>query len=54
MKKFLITIHGEDTQCIVTAGNEEEAEEKYFNNSVDEWLTDQYEQPFISVKEIEK
>ena len=54
MKKFLITIHTEDTQCVVTAENEEEAEEKYFNDDIDEWLTAESEQPFIGVELFEE
>ena len=53
MKKYLITIHSEDTQCVVSAENEEEAEEKYFNDDIDEWVTAEFEQPFVDVKEIE-
>lgn len=50
-KYFTVTIHSEDTECMVIAYNEHEAREKFDNGEIDEWLTAEYEQPEITVKE---
>lgn len=45
MKKFKVTLHSEDTECIVIAKDEEEADEKFWNGEIDEWLTEESYQP---------
>lgn len=52
MKQFKITLHSDDTECIVTANDEDEAEEKYWNGEIDEFLTPEWEQPSVIIKEI--
>lgn len=52
MKKFKVTLHSDDTECVVIAENEDEAEEKYWNGEIDEWLTSEWEQPQTIIEEI--
>lgn len=50
MRKFLIIIHNDDRECIVTAKNEDGAIEKYWNDKIDEWLTDEFQQADVTAK----
>ena len=52
MKQFKVTVHGDDTECIVTANNAEEAREKFDNGEIDEWLTPECEQPEIRIEAV--
>lgn len=52
MKKFKVTLRSDDTECIVTANNADEAEEKYWNGEIDEFLTSEWKQSEVIVKEI--
>lgn len=54
MKKFHITLHSDDTECVVTAENEEEADEKFWNGEIDEWLTEESYQPETIIKPYEE
>ena len=48
----MITVHSDDIECIVTATDEDDAEQKFLGNEIDEWLSSEYEQPNMTVEEI--
>lgn len=50
MKQFLIRVHSEDTECIVTAINEDDAIDKFNGGEIDEWLTAENEQSDITAE----
>lgn len=50
MKQYKITIHSDDSICYVSANDEEDATEKYYNGEIDEWETSEWEQPDITVE----
>jgi len=52
-KLFKLTIHTKDSECIVSAKDEESAAEKYWNNEIDEWISfEGVRQPEVIVEEI--
>jgi len=54
MKKYKITIHSDDLECIVTASDEENAEQQYLKGEIDEWLAgSEFEQSDMTIEEIE-
>ncbi|KKK61908.1 hypothetical protein LCGC14_3009650 [marine sediment metagenome] len=53
MKTYKITVHSDDLVCIVTANDEDDAEQKYIKGEIDEWIAgSEYEQSDMKVEEI--